>query len=189
VNIKTDLPTQFETERLLIRMPQPGDGAELNAAVLESFTELHLWMPWAQTRPTVAESEEYTLKTHEEFVARKSFDLRLFLKGTGTLVGSSGFHAPDWTVPKFEIGYWCRTRFVGQGYITEAVRGITRYGFEHFGARRIEIRCDIRNVRSARVAERAGYRLEATLHNDRVGMDGQLSDTLVYVMLPEALGT
>jgi RimJ/RimL family protein N-acetyltransferase len=181
-----NIPEQFETERLLIRMPLPGDGAEVNAAVLESFAELNPWMPWAQTAPSVAESEEYTLKTHEAFVARKDFGLRLFLKGTGTLVGSSGLHPHDWAVPKFEIGYWCRTRFAGQGYITEAVRGITRYGFEHFGARRIQITCDIRNLRSARVAERAGYRLEATLRNDRVGMDGQLSDTLVYAEFPQA---
>lgn len=184
-----NIPTEFETERLLIRMPMPSDGPELNAAVLESFAALKQWMPWAQTRPTVAESEEYSRKMHEAFVARKDFGLRLFLKGTGTLVGSSGLHPRGWDVPKFEIGYWCRQQFVGQGYITEAVHGITRYGFEHFGARRIQITCDIRNIRSARVAERAGYRLEATLRNDRVGMDGALSDTLVYVALPGVVQT
>jgi hypothetical protein len=85
-----NIPEQFETERLLIRMPLPGDGAELNAAVLESFDALKQWMPWAQTRPTVAESAEYSQKMHEAFGARKDFGLRVFLKGTGTLVGSSG---------------------------------------------------------------------------------------------------
>jgi hypothetical protein len=34
------LPESFETERLLIRSPLPGDGYELHAAVRESIDEL-----------------------------------------------------------------------------------------------------------------------------------------------------
>lgn len=89
-------------------------------------------------------------------------------------------------MPKFEIGYWCRKQFLGEGYITEAMRGITRFGFETLGARRIEIRCDSRHAPSQRVAGGAGYQLEATLRNDRASVDGQLSDTLIFAMF-EAL--
>ena len=92
--------------------------------------------------------------------------LLLFLKGTGTLVGSSGLHRIDWEVPKFEIGYWCRTGFTGRGYVTEAVRGISAFAFDVLGARRVEIRCDSRNLPSARGAERAGFRLEGELRNN-----------------------
>ena len=73
------------------------------------------------------------------------------------MVGSSGLQGIDWEVPKFEIGYWCRTSFTGRGYITEAVRGITAFAFEALGARRVEIRCDSRNHPSVRVAQRAGF--------------------------------
>ena len=104
--------------------------------------------------------------------------------GTGAaVVGGGGLHRIDWDVPRFEIGYWVRRRFAGQGYITEAVRGITRFAFETLGARRVEIRCDVRNVRSQRVAERAGYELEATLHSHMVAPDGALRDTLIYARL------
>lgn len=66
-------PTEFATERLLIRRPLPGDGPALNAAVLESFDVQHQWVPWAQTRPTVAEPEANSRETHEAFVARDGF--------------------------------------------------------------------------------------------------------------------
>jgi RimJ/RimL family protein N-acetyltransferase len=89
----------------------------------------------------------------------------------------------DWSVPRFEIGYWVRRCFVGQGYITEAVRGVTRFAFETLGARRVEIRCDARNERSRRVAERSGFELEATLRNHAVAVDGELRDTLIYARL------
>ena len=115
--------------------------------------------------------------------------LLLFLKGTGTLVGGSGLHRIDWAVPKFEIGYWSRTRFAGQGYITEAVRGITVFALDHLGASRIEIRCDSLNRGSARVAERCGFRLEGELRNAELGADAEPRNTLIYSTLPEERDT
>jgi ribosomal-protein-serine acetyltransferase len=64
-------------------------------------------------------------------------DLLLLLRGTRTFVGNSGLHRIHWEGPKFEIGYWCRTRFTGQGYVTEAVRGISAFAFDTLGARRL----------------------------------------------------
>lgn len=52
-----DFPESFESERLLIRAPLWGDGAAVNEAVRESVEELRPWMPWAQTVPTIEESE------------------------------------------------------------------------------------------------------------------------------------
>jgi RimJ/RimL family protein N-acetyltransferase len=92
---------------------------------------------------------------------------------------------PEEGSPRFEIGYWCRTRYAGQGYITEAVRGITGFALDHLDARRVEIRCDSLNRRSERVAERAGLRLEGELRNAELGADGEPRNTLVFSMLPE----
>ena len=55
--ILRDFPESFETERLLIRCPMPGDGAEVHAAVFESLDKLRPWMPWARERLT-ADVEE-----------------------------------------------------------------------------------------------------------------------------------
>jgi RimJ/RimL family protein N-acetyltransferase len=183
--ILREIPDSFETERLLIRSPRPGDGAELNAAVLETFDSLHAWMPWAKERPTAEESEVHVREGWTKFLARSDFFLLLLLKGTATIVGCSGLHPKHWGIPSFEIGYWCRARFEGQGYITEAVRAITAVAFEAFGARRVLIRCDARNERSRRVAERCGYRLEGELRNDDLGVDGGLRNTLLFAMIPE----
>ena len=183
--ILTDFPESFETERLLIRCPLPGDGAEVYAAVSESLDELRPWMPWARERLTADVEEENMRQARAAFLERRDLMLLLFLKGTGTLVGGSGLHRIDWAVPKFEIGYWSRTRFAGQGYSTEAVRGITAFALDHLGARRVEIRCDSLNHRSARVAERCGFRLEGELRNAELGADGEPRNTLVFSMIPE----
>jgi RimJ/RimL family protein N-acetyltransferase len=179
-----DFPDQFETERLIIRAPRPGDGAEVQTAVVESINELRPWMPWAQTTPTVEEAEISIREAAARFQRREDMRLNLYRKSDGLFVGGSGLHRIDWTVPRFEIGYWVRTSLQGQGYITEAVLGLTDFCFKVLGANRIEIRCDARNLRSAAVARRAGYKLEACLRHNLRDVNGDLYDTLIFSKLP-----
>ena len=180
-----DFPESFESDRLTIRTPRPGDGVEINAAVWETFDDLKVWMPWAQQMPTLEESESYVRRAQCQFLAREELTLFLFLKGTDTMVGSSGLHRIDWDIPKFEIGYWCRKRFQGQGCITESTEAITQFAFETFGAKRVEIRCDSKNVRSRRIPNRLGFKLEGTLRNDSLSPSGELRDTLVFAKIKE----
>jgi RimJ/RimL family protein N-acetyltransferase len=181
--ILVDFPESFETERLLLRGPLPGDGPELHAAVRESMEELSPWMAWPQEHRTVDDSEVSARRARVAFLARSELRLHLYLKGTDTLVGVAGLQDIDWDVPKFEIGYWCRTGYTGHGFITEAVKAITSLAIDTLGAGRVEIRCDPRNHKSASVAKRAGFRLEATLRNNELGTDGTPKDTLVFSRL------
>ena len=180
-----DFPHSFETERLTIRCPMPGDGPELNAAVIESWEFLSPWMPFATgEKPTVEETEANVRKAYAKFLTREDLRLSLFLKGTNTIVGSSGLHRMNWEIPKFEIGYWVRKRFAGLGFITEAVAGITDFAVREFGAKRIEIRCDARNERSAAVPRRLNFELEGILRNDDVHhLTGELRDTMVFARI------
>ncbi|MCW5550191.1 MAG: GNAT family N-acetyltransferase [Opitutaceae bacterium] len=175
-----EFPESFETERLIIRAPRPGDGTELNAAVLESLAELRPWMPWAKNTPTVEDSEANIRGAVAKFIVREDLRLLLFLKANGRLVGSSGLHRIDWTIPRFEIGYWLRTSYAGRGLATEAIIGIADFAQRHLAPRRIEIRMDARNERSWRCAERAGFPLEAVIHNDHRALDGALVDYRIY---------
>jgi RimJ/RimL family protein N-acetyltransferase len=178
-----DIPDQFESERLIIRIPRPGDGAVVNEATLESLENLRPWMPWVDPVPTVEDSERVVRTGVANFIQRSDFMLLLFRKSDGLFVGGSGLHRIDWSVPRFEIGYWVRASLEGQGYVTEAVNRITSFTFAVLGAQRIEIRCDARNTRSAAVAQRAGYVQEALLRHERRGVYGELSDTLIFAKI------
>ena len=174
------IPESFESKRLLIRAPLWGDGVAVNEAVKESMEELRPWMPWARNIPTIEESEMNIRRSRLQFLDRTDLRLLLILKETGQLVGCSGLHRMDWQSRKFEIGYWVRTSCGKQGYITEAADAITNYAIQELQANRIEIRCDGRNTRSARVAERLGFTLEGILRNETCDVDGSLRDTMVF---------
>lgn len=181
--ILIDFPDHFSSERLDIRAPRPGDGKQLNAAVLESWAELAPWVPWAKTQPSLEESELRVREALSRFILRTDLWLMLFEKETSTLVGGSGLHRMNWDVPSFEIGYWVRTRFAGKGYITEAVRAVTEFAFTQLQAKRVHLQCDARNVRSQRVAERTGFALEARQQHSLIANDGSLADMLIYARL------
>jgi RimJ/RimL family protein N-acetyltransferase len=133
--------------------------------------------------PTIIESERFVRDSAARFLRRDDLPLFMRLRDTGEFVGASGMHRIDWQVPRFEIGYWCRTSLVDKGYIGEAVEAITRFAFENLHAAQVEIRTDIQNTRSLRVAERLGFRLEGIMRRDTRTPQGALRDTRLYSML------
>ncbi|WYP27441.1 GNAT family N-acetyltransferase [Alkalihalobacillus sp. FSL W8-0930] len=179
-----DFPDSFETERLLIRAPKPGDGAKMYEAVSSSIEQLKPWLPFAHFEQSPELTEANIREAHVNFLTRKDLRLLVFHKETGELVASSGLHRIDWDVPKVEIGYWIRTEYSGKGYMTEAVQGITTFAFQELKARRVEIRCDAKNVKSRAIAERLNFELEAVLKQEAKAIDSEeLRDTCVYAQI------
>jgi RimJ/RimL family protein N-acetyltransferase len=181
-----NFPESFETERLFIRAAAPEDANEANAAVIESRAELTPWMSWAEQELDLDAVRENFIRARVRFMLREDLRFHLFL-GTDRqrFVGSTGLHRIDWSVPRLEIGYWLRTSFTGQGYATEAVRGLRDFAFRELDAERLEIWCDARNERSAAVARRAGFTQEALLRRNERDTAGELSDSLGFAMLRE----
>lgn len=59
-NVLIEVPESFETERLLVRCPLPGDGAMTHPAIEESMELLSPWMEFVHPKPTYEDIEEYT---------------------------------------------------------------------------------------------------------------------------------
>ena len=173
----------IETERLIIRSPQPGDGPEFNAAICETLPELQEWLGiYPDGPPTGKQTEAFVRQKYADFVLRQDLMLLCFLKETHTFVLSSGLH-PRWSVPSFEIGYWCRKSYQRQGYVTEAVNGIATFAVDSLNAKRVFICCDVDNHASANVARRAGFELEGTLRHTGRKQNGALSDAYYFAKI------
>lgn len=185
--ILLNVPRELVGERLLLTAPQMGLGAEMAVAISQSLDHLKPWMPWAQDAPTAESSEAVVRSMHADFVTRRDLCFHVFLLAAegrrGRLVGGTGLHRVDWTVRRFEIGYWLRPDVQGQGLASECVRLLSRMAFDTLQARRVEIRCDTRNTRSRAVAERCGFELEGVLRRESLGVDGEPRDTAVYARI------
>ncbi|MBN6205672.1 GNAT family N-acetyltransferase [Ralstonia pickettii] len=176
-----ELPEEFTTERLLIRIPRPGDGKVVYEAINASISELKPWLPFAQKEQSEEEVEVNIRNAHIAFMKREDLRLLVFSKETGEFVASTGLHRIDWSVRKFEVGYWIDSRWSGKGYMTEAVQGITDFAFRELQAKRVEIRCDEKNIKSRAVPERLGFKLEGILINDDLSPEtSELRNTCIY---------
>ena len=87
------------------------------------------------------------------------------LGGDGAIVGFAGIFGLDDPGAEGEIGDLVAAEARGQGIAGRSVALLTRWGFDELGLERIELRIDTDNVASARVAERAGYRLDGVLRS------------------------
>ncbi len=155
-----DVPSALETARLHMRVARAGDGPIVHEAIRESIVELRSFLdalPWVAREPTLESAERHCLLTQCRFLARTEMSWLLFERETGYMVGAAGLYRPDWTVPAFEVGYWCRTSRTGNGFMTEAVGAVTKLAVDTLGARRVELITDAANRASRRVAERTGF--------------------------------
>ena len=181
------LPHKFETKRLFARIPGEGDGQLLHEAVVESLTQLRQFLSglsWVRAEQSVASSENYCRNAMASFILRQDLIFLLFEKHSQQLVGSVGLHRPNWSAPKFDVGYWCRTSQNGRGYISEAAEAMVNYAFEFCHASRVEILTDEQNASSRAVAERCHFQLESIRRDDCRASDGSLRSTCVYVRFP-----
>ncbi|GAA3422635.1 GNAT family protein [Streptosporangium vulgare] len=86
--------------------------------------------------------------------------------------------------PRSDTG--CTRCTGGRGYATEALLGVARWVFETTEMRRIELRADLANTASLRVAEKAGFVREGVLRAAELGEDGPL-DIVVFGLLRKDL--
>ncbi|ELK44709.1 UNVERIFIED_CONTAM: GNAT family N-acetyltransferase [Halobacillus marinus] len=179
--VMVDVKEKLETDRLILRIPEPGDGAEINASIRRSIEELRPWLGFVQQLPTVEETEANARESRAKFYLRTNLRYLLFEKESGSYVGTCGFHRINWNVPAVEIGYWLDKQATGKGYMREAVSVLTDYAFRGLHCARVEIRCESGNRRSRAVPEGLGFDLEGILRNEDKSVDGsKLTDTCVY---------
>jgi RimJ/RimL family protein N-acetyltransferase len=179
------LPETLTSERLLIRVARPGDGAVFNQAIHASLAQLSPWLGWVSPPPTLEESEFSCRKAYARFLLNEDLMVFFFLKDGGALVGGSGLHNANWTLRQFEVGYWGRSGYAGMGLMSEGVRALSDYALTELRANRVYLTTDDANQASWRLAERAGFALEGKLRNERFNLSGQLRTTRVYARIGE----
>jgi len=176
---------ELRGERVLLRPYREDDAQALFEAVGESRDHLRPWESFADEHQSVEESRDFIIQCMAQWLTRKYLGVGIWEAATGRYLGGTGLNPHDWELGYFEIGYWIRATETGHGYVTEAVKLLTDYAFTQLHARRVEIRCNERNVRSAAVARRLGFVQEARLRNHQLTHLGEVRTTLIFAMTPE----
>ena len=178
-----EIPTAFETERLLLRRYQAGDGAAFYAMMQRNKDHLADELDPEELEVTEETAEIHVRQLAVDWLARKQFRLSLWEKATQMFVGEIHIGVVSWDVPELEIGYFVIKEREGQGIITEAVKATLQFIFTHFQAHKVSIRCNDTNPKSARVAERCGFVKEGLRREMERTKDGGFKGLLYYGLL------
>jgi len=180
--LRAPLPERIVTPRLLLRCWEPRDAAPLKEAIDSSLTELRAWMTWAMHEPSSLTALAARLGGfQDDFHHGREWAYGLFDLAETRVLGGAGIH-PRLGPDVLEIGYWIRSDATRRGYATDAAAALTGVAFEFSTVARVEIRCDPRNLRSAAVPRRLGYRHTDTRVADARTPTGEPRDTMVWTL-------
>lgn len=160
-----DLPTRIETERLVIRKYEKGDGKGLYNLLERNnnreFLKDHV--DEVNNVITIEDAEIRIRSLSADFTTRSRFVMGIWLKETNDFIGNIWIEPKKWEVPSFEIGYYLDQGYTKKGYATEAVKQSMNYVFNELNAYKIILITRDTNVESIKLAERLNFAKEGHL--------------------------
>ncbi|MBU4193717.1 MAG: GNAT family N-acetyltransferase [Actinobacteria bacterium] len=123
------------------------------------------------------DARSFIEKTMKEARRKKPDNLSFVIDIDGEVAGAVGFGSI--AGHKAELGYWLAEKHWGRGITPEAVKLITRFGFNELGFHRVYARVFPFNKSSMLVLEKAGYSKEGYLRKEYM-KNGKLMDSYIY---------
>jgi RimJ/RimL family protein N-acetyltransferase len=136
------------------------DAEPVAQAIVASFDHLRPWMPWATEGATHRDAQgAFCRESKTQWDEGSDYIWLLRPHGVDAVAGSFGLHrrvGPG----AIEVGYWVHSGYVRRGYATAGARALTTAALQLGDVERVLIRTDEKNVASAAIPRRLGYRLD-----------------------------
>ena len=171
----------YELDEHLRLEPPKLEHAEAAARVVqENLAHLKPWMPWAVDDYGLEHALQWIELSEKAATEDGTFGCVIMLDDN--FIGSLGIHRLDVQNKHTALGYWIDHRYQGKGIVTRCVSVLIDYLFDKMELNRVQINCNVENVRSRAIPERLGFTQEGILRqvelvNDRFG------DWAVYGLL------
>lgn len=174
---------RLETDRLILRKLTLEDADDMffycsNEAVSEYVT-------W-DTHQTLSDTDKFIRFVLDKYEKHQVAPWGIEYKGNGRFIGTIDFISWQPNQKIAEIGYVLSQDYWGQGLMTEAAREVIKFGFEHMNLVRIQARCFVENIGSARVMEKAGMSFEGIIRKG-LFIKGKHRDGKLYSIVKEEM--
>lgn len=180
LDILANLPT-IETERLLLRKIAFNDVADIfEYASDPRVSEYTMW----STHDSIEDTKFFVKSLIKMYKRRELVDWVIFHKADRKSIGTCGFVEWSMTHSRAEIGYALSRKYWGSGYMSEAVSAAVEFGFREMQLNKVEGKCEINNIGSARVMEKVGMQLEGILRQ-HIYVKGRYWDLKTYGLMAE----
>ena len=153
---------ELKTQRLILRKMLVRDADDMfEYAKRADVTKYLTWNP----HPNRNYTREYLEYISTRYSVGEFYDWAVTTADEGKMIGTCGFTRFDYNSNYAEVGYVINPEYWGNGYATEALDTVIKFGFERLALRRIEARHMEGNIASRRVMEKVGMTYEGTLRS------------------------
>lgn len=169
-------------ENLKLILPINTDADEINRVVRENLEELKLWMPWVTNDYSIETARDFIKTNLREFAENNTFAAAVV--SDKKIVGTIGLHHLNKENKSVQIGYWLDKNAQGRGIVTKCSKALINYAFETLKLNRIQINCNVANIKSRAIPERLGFKLEG-IHRQVERLNNEFCDWAIYALLVE----
>ena len=152
------LPREITTERLLLRVPLPEDAKHVFASYAQD-PEVTRYLTWKPAK-ALADSEHHTQDRILAWQRGNICAWSIIESERDRLIGAIELRLKGHIA---DAGYLLARPVWGKGYATEALRAVIDAGLALPEVYRVAAVCDVENLASARVMEKAGMVREGVL--------------------------
>ncbi len=184
IELKFDKFPVIETERLILREYTLDDLPEIfelrsNKTIMENIDK----NGYIDMSEAMAQYDR--MKTGYETSTGISWAITLKKNNDNKVIAGCGLWRIVREHYRAEIGYALLPQYWNQGIISEAIKAVCDFGFNHIGIHSIEANLNPGNIRSARVLEKNGFVKEGYFKQNHF-FEGQFIDTLTYGKVNES---
>jgi len=150
-------PDTIDTEHLVLRKPILDDADTIIHAYARD-PEVTKFLTW-RVDQSPAKVQEFLRRVLSCWEKRISFAWTVMLKEENQVIGMIDIRMETHA----NLGYVLARPFWNRGYMTEAVVAVSSWALEQEEIARVWAVCDVENIASARVLEKAGFEREGML--------------------------
>jgi len=152
------VPETIQAERLILRKARIEDAPAIFKGYAQDpdITRYMIWNP----HRNIQETKEFLSACEELWRTGDDFAYVIILKENKSLIGMFSIHPMNL---KVEVGYVLSHPYWGKGYMTNALRAVIEWALAQPDIFRVQATCDVDNIGSARVMEKAGMTREGLL--------------------------
>jgi RimJ/RimL family protein N-acetyltransferase len=171
---------RITTTRLILRDYRESDFSGVHEYACDDETVK--FMSWGPNSPKETRDFINLAISLAHLEPRVDFHFIIELKKNRKIIGGCGIHIREKRRDMALIGYTLNKHFWGQGFATESLGALLKFGFEQLDLTEIRATCDVRNIGSYRVMEKNNMRRKARMDKHLL-QKGEWRDTYLYAIL------
>ncbi len=168
------------TDQLLLRTYEPADAQELFDVINNSRKHLQPWLEWVPLTTKQEHALQFIQRSRQELNDQQSLALGIFYDGK--IIGGIGMHKWEPAIKRAQVGYWIVKEHEGKGIVNKSLLKFISFLFEQLGLNKVEIHFEPKNKRSAKVADKLGFKIEGVIRQ-AIMRNGMPEDLVVTGIL------